>query len=99
MFDQLNYEDFSGIVDSDFRVADAEKDIKLRLFEISEKKETPQMLSFSLLFKGPGNILLEQGYYKFEHEKLGEGSLFVVPVQQDTDGLIYEAAFNRYIED
>ena len=98
MFDQLNYEDFCEILDTDFRLADAESEIKLKFFEISEKKETPQTVLFSLYLKSPTNTFLEQKIYNLQHEKYGAGSLFIVPIRQDTDGIIYESVFNRFID-
>lgn len=98
MFDKLNYEDFREILNTDFQVADIKENVKLRLFEISEKKETPQTVCFSLLLKSPADYFLEQKNYDLHHEKLGEGSMFIVPIRQDADGFVYEALFNRYVE-
>ena len=97
MFDKLNYEDFCGILDTDFRLADTESEIKLKFFEISEKKETTHTVLFSLYLKSPTDIFLEQKIYHLQHEKYGAGSLFIVPIRQDTDGIIYESVFNRFI--
>jgi hypothetical protein len=35
---------------------------------------------FSLLFRGPNALSLEQGTYSFEHARLGSLSIFIVPV-------------------
>jgi len=51
--------------------------------------------SFSILFHGPSDRQLEQGTYHFEHPKLGEFPLFIVPVGPLTDEAYYEAIFNR----
>lgn len=98
MFDRLNYEDFCEILETDFRLVDAEEDIKLNFFEISEKKEMPQTVGFSLYLKSPNTVFLEQKIYNLQHEKLGEGSLFIVPIRQDTDGFVYESVFNRFVK-
>ncbi len=98
MFDRLNYEDFSEILDTDFRLADAEGDIKLNFFEISEKKETTQTIVFSLYLKSPTDVFLEQKIYNLQHEKFGEGTLFIVPIRQEPDGFVYESVFNRFIK-
>lgn len=50
---------------------------------------------FSILFHGPGDRLLEQRTYYFEHRELGEFPLFIVPVGPLTDEAYYEAIFNR----
>lgn len=98
MFDKLNYEDFCEILDTDFRLADTESEIKLKFFEISEKKETAQTVLFSLYLKSPTDVFLGQKIYNLQHEKYGEGSLFIVPIRQDTDGFVYESVFNRFSE-
>ena len=98
MFDKLNYEDFCEILNTDFRLADADSEIKLKFFEISEKKETPRTVLFSLYLKSPTDIFLEQKIYRLQHEKYGAGALFIVPIRQDTDGFVYESVFNRFIE-
>ena len=98
MFDRLNYEEFCEILDTDFRLADVEDDIKLKFFEISKKKETPQTVYFALYLKSPNDVFLQQKIYNLRHEKLGEGSLFIVPVRQDADGFVYESVFNRCVK-
>lgn len=95
MFDQMNYEDFCELVDSEFQLTGFEENITLKLFEISEKKETPENICFSLLLRGNNDNILEQKIYHLKNEKVGEGELFIVPVGQDEDGIIYESVFNR----
>ena len=98
MFEKLNYEDFCEILDTDFRLADNENDTKLKFFELSEKKETTQTVLFSLYLKSPTDVFLEQKIYNLQHEKYGAGALFIVPIRRDTDGIVYESVFNRFIE-
>lgn len=38
---------------------------------------------FSLLFRGPEGLALEQGIYRFEHDEMGEMDLFLVCVGPD----------------
>lgn len=53
---------------------------------------TPKLTTFSLRFYG-GIKKLKQGTYTFQHEKIGEFRLFIVP---SGDGqLFYTAIFNR----
>ncbi len=49
---------------------------------------------FSIIFRGPRDILLPQRTYRVEHDQIGTFDLFIVPVGQDRDGLRYEAVFN-----
>ena len=52
-------------------------------------------LAFSLLFKGPDSIPLEQDTYIVTNEVIGSFPLFLVPVYSETQSLYYEAVFNR----
>ena len=51
--------------------------------------------SFSLVFRGEMNAPIEQNTYAFQHEDLGDFTLFIVPIEPGSDGLYYEAVFNR----
>ncbi len=48
---------------------------------------------FSIVFRGPGEILLPQRIYRMEHEEIGTFDLFLVPIGPDEKGLRYEAIF------
>ncbi len=93
--DKLNYEDFKSQVNSSFRVDNTPLDLKL--VDVTERKLTPNQEVFSLIFSGPGDHFLEQRLYNLSHEKLGEGSIFLVPVAQDASAFTYEAVFNRLL--
>ncbi len=95
MSEQLNYEDFCELRNTDFFIVGSEPEFSLTLFEISEHLIGPQTASFALLFKGPADRFLEQNNYDLQNEKLGDCSLFLVPVGREEDGFIYEALFNR----
>ena len=49
---------------------------------------------FSLIFRGPRDLLLPQRTYNVEHDKLGTFPLFFVPIGPDPQGLLYQAVFN-----
>ena len=49
---------------------------------------------FSIVFRGPGDILLPQAIYQIAHDQIGTFDLFIVPIGGDKDGLRYEAVFN-----
>jgi hypothetical protein len=51
--------------------------------------------NFSLVFRGPGEQLLRQKTYTFEHGQLGRFDLFIVPNGQTSGEFEYEAVFNR----
>ena len=48
---------------------------------------------FSLVFLGPEGIALPQATYLLAHEALGRLDIFVVPVEQTGNRLLYEAIF------
>ncbi len=54
--------------------------------------------SFSLLFRSPGQRVIPQGTYPFQHDQLGLFEMFIVPVGQETDAVIYQAVFNCLVE-
>jgi hypothetical protein len=48
---------------------------------------------FSIVFRGPGDVLLPQRIYRMEHARIGSFELFLVPIGPDEEGLRYEAIF------
>ena len=68
----------------------------MELVEVTDK--TPAGFAgtqFSLLFRGPLDVLLPQRIYPLDHPEMGRLDLFLVPVAQKKDGYRYEAFFNR----
>lgn len=55
----------------------------------TESRRTP----FSLVFRGPKEIVLPQRIYNLEHAELGTFELFLVPIGPDDVGMRYEAVF------
>jgi hypothetical protein len=62
--------------------------------ELIEATGPPEGRPFSLVFRGPRDVRLEQRTYPFEHEGIGAFPLFIVPIGIDEQGLRYEAVFN-----
>lgn len=81
-----------------FRAAD-EKVVELELTDVSSKEylRAEGVDHFSLLFRGPAELFLQQGTYRVEHERMGEFDLFIVPVRQTAEGFTYQAVFNRML--
>lgn len=48
---------------------------------------------FSLLFRGPVGRPLDQGTHELDHPETGPLGIFLVPMQPDSEGPIYEAVF------
>ena len=50
---------------------------------------------FSIIFRGPAHLPLEQGTYRFEHAKMEAFPLFIVPIHSHSDDRHYQAIFNH----
>lgn len=98
--EQMTAAMFSGHLGESFQVdcGPAER-LEVELSEVTEGPERPGQETFSLLFRGPPGPLIAQRTYALRHERLGELSLFLVPVGPDKKGRqCYEAVFNRLRE-
>jgi hypothetical protein len=49
---------------------------------------------FSLMFIGPGDVMLLQRMHRLKHDKMGELEIFLVPVGKNERGYLYQAVFN-----
>jgi hypothetical protein len=96
MVDTLEHEIFSSYLNTTFRISlDESNTLETELVSVSDHLLSPQQERFALVFRGPGQPLLPQAIYRFEHDEMGEFTLFIVPVRQEEDGIYYEACFNR----
>lgn len=98
--------DFSAAVGTPFRVVRDGDPINLDLIEVvaapprdeadAQRRAAAGIRTepFTLTFRGPGEPRLAQGIQRLEHERLGELEIFLVPLQPDADGPLYEAVFN-----
>ena len=98
MLDSLSFEEFEKLVNTKFKVNGFNEEIELELFEVSERRITPQQESFSLLWRGPGDRVLEQGIYSLENDQFSGATIFIVPVERNEAGIVYQAVFNRLIK-
>jgi hypothetical protein len=48
---------------------------------------------FSVVFRGPPGVVLEQRIYRIDHPSMGTLELFIVPIGPDDSGMCYEAVF------
>lgn len=97
--------DFLPLVSTKFQVwLDANQQVELELAEAASigpdprpaaPEETGRHGSFSLIFHGPESSFLPQRTYTFSHGKLGELSLFIVPIARAGGAFHYQAIFNR----
>jgi hypothetical protein len=81
-----------------FQVIDGpEGGLDLELIHVSALQSTPRQQLFSILFRGASSGFLPQRTYTLQHARLGEMSLFLVPVAQEEGFFIYEAVFNHLV--
>ena len=99
MLESLTQETFKENLNSAFTLQIGEdKSLVLELIDCNDLGSTEIQDQFSLIFRGPGDPYLQQMIYSLRHEKLGELSLFLVPVGKGADGFHYEAIINRFRE-
>lgn len=99
MVDKLEKAMFSENLNTKFHIyPEGAEALEAELIDLTEVNISPRQEQFSILFRGPLNIFLQQGIYKMEHDQIGKFDLFLVPIRQDQDGYYYEAVFNRLIE-
>jgi hypothetical protein len=96
MLENLNNRVFSEQLHTTFQLRiPGAAPLPLELVEVTEKDPSPKVEQFCLVFRGPLTPHLPQGIYTFEHEKLGEFDLFIVPLGPDSAGMCYQVVFNR----
>jgi hypothetical protein len=102
MLDQLTIDTFQPHVGSSFWLHTTNETgnhkIELRLENALKVMESEAARldrnPFSLYFRGPGSIYLEQKTYRLTHDAFPEGlEIFLVPVAKDAHGYTYEAVF------
>ena len=50
-------------------------------------------MPFSIIFSGPGDLILPQGIHRLENETLGSLDVFLVPLQPEAGEARYQAIF------
>ena len=91
----LTVSDFSQHVAEKFRLeVDGSPSLEVELIEARElpsgsEKRTP----FSIVLRGPEDLVLEQRIYSVHGGALGKLDLFLVTVGPDKQGMLYEAVF------
>ena len=90
--ESLTAEDFRPHVGGGFRLAD--EPVEWELIEVTAQKGSAQpgsRASFSVVFRGPRQPVLDQRIRRLEHDTMGVLELFLVPVGPDDAGMLYEA--------
>ena len=108
-FDPTSYlkkSSFTPYLNTKFYVSDAASRVTLTLVEVSALRQASRMPNmspevaaedaFSLVFRGARGASLPQGIYTFEHDALGQLSLFLVPINRAGGrGYFGEVIINR----
>lgn len=97
--DNLHYDDFLPHLNSRFQMTADGATHELELMRVTENSPSPRQEQFVLLFRALLTAPPEQGIYPLQHEQLGSGAIFLVPVSRNAEGLFYEAVFNRPLEE
>lgn len=69
----------------------------LELFKVESTISNNMQEAFSLLFRAPLDIPPFQNIFHLEHAKIGKMDLFLVPIRQKDDCLVFEAVFNQLL--
>lgn len=99
MLDKLTQEDFAKHLNQSFQLRSDAGDLQLELIEATAIRTTGtppdgKRAPFSVVFRGPKEIPLEQMMYDLEHREMGRIGLFMVPIGPDGQGMLYEVVFN-----
>jgi len=93
---ELAYETFAGRVGQRFLLHfDDEAPTEVELVEAERlgASSVGRAEPFSLVFSAPAGAQHPQRIYRLDHDELGTLELFLVPIQPDARGPLYEATF------
>ena len=88
---------FEPHINSKFTFSADDANYALELVEAKKVGATPRpdgSSAFALLFKTEKGLYWEQQTLTLNHEKLGDVTLFLVPIAQEDGCTIFEALFN-----
>lgn len=92
-----SYEEFVNNQNSHFNVILPDRNESILLLsEVTEKRTSKYQEQFSLFFAG--KEFLPQAIYSLKHDILGNFDLFLVPVEKNEKGFLYEAVFNNLLQ-
>ncbi|MDJ0835433.1 MAG: hypothetical protein QNK37_02890 [Acidobacteriota bacterium] len=73
--------------------------IDLVMTECQKRDSAPEGWEcFSVAFEGPPQPVLEQAIWELESEATGKFPIFLVPVEADARGCVYEAVYNLKVD-
>ena len=97
--------EFSPFVGDQFKIStESQQTLSLKLVEVTDRsvqvnidKQENRQECFSMIFKGPADLPLDQKTYAFEHPGMGRFDLFIVPIGTGDGVIDYEAVINRMV--
>lgn len=95
MLEDFTAATFTDRVGEIFRVDTGSAIVELKLVEVNEAEQPDSgaRAPFSLVFLEPSGDVLPQQIYVFDHDRLGQFEIFIVPIGRDAEGVRYEAVF------
>jgi Domain of unknown function (DUF6916) len=95
----LDYDSFAKELNTTFQIqVNQEQTVAAELVDLSEHLVSKVQDQFSIVFRTSNEVFLGQGQRELHHERMGDFSLFLVPIGRDEQGTSYEAVFNRLIK-
>jgi hypothetical protein len=99
MLDAMTLETFTSLSDRVFELVQPDGVTRsLELIEAAALSDRPNpgtgRLPLSLIFQAPPDLQLPQRMYPLRHPELAEQEFFLVPIQPNAQGPLYEAVFN-----
>lgn len=76
------------------RLADS-REAEFELIQVEDRAAPSGYECFSLLFRAPRDTPAEQRIYRLDHEQMSATEIFLVPIRDEANGIIFEAVFNR----
>jgi hypothetical protein len=92
------HEAFRGELNQTFLLQqEGAEPVSLELVKVSDLIKTPKQERFSLVFRANATTPLPQQIYSLENRSMGQIKLFLVPIGQEAEAVLYEAVFNRLV--
>ena len=93
----LTHEYFAGLLSSKFQLHNERAGTELELVEATKlgAGRRGRRDPFSLIFRGPRDVVFPQRIYRLQADRLGTLDIFLVPVgpNEEGTGMLYQAIF------
>lgn len=98
MLENLNLTAFAEHLQTVFQTQTEDgRAVELLMVNAVDAGTNAKQEQFSIVFRGPLDVFLEQRMYEMKHPQMGEFPLMLVPIKRDEEGFYYEASFNRIL--